>query len=53
MVLPYHKCLSKSLKNDLWQTWCAGILQRRQYHQEPPDGPKGSRSNPQEEWGHL
>ena len=33
--------------------WCAGILQRRQYHQEPPDGPKGSRSNPQEDWGHL
>ena len=39
--------------NKMQQTWGTSILQRRCYHQKPPDGPQGPRSNAGKEWGHL
>ena len=41
MVMPYYRGLSESLKKICSRSWGASLLQRRQYHQEPPDGPKG------------
>ena len=29
MVVPYFKGVSESLGEDLWQTWCTSLLQRR------------------------
>ena len=53
MVVPYYKGLSESVKKNLQQTWGTGILQRKCYHQKPPDGPQGPESNAEKEWGHL
>ena len=33
--------------------WSASSLQRRQFHQKPPDGSQGQRSYIEEEWSHL
>ena len=46
MVIPYYKGLSESLKKICSKHGSAGLLQRRQYHQEPPGGSKRSRSYP-------
>ena len=41
MVVPYYQGLSESVEEKLQQVWGTSLLQRRCYHQEPPDGPQG------------
>ena len=50
IVVPYYKGLSESLKRTCKMYGNASLLQRRQYHQKPPDGSQGQRSYAEEEW---
>ena len=53
IVVPYYKGLGESLKRTCQKIWSTSVLQRRKYHQKPPDGSQGQRSSYEKEWSHL
>ena len=47
MVIPYYKGLSESLQKIWGKHGVQVYFKGGKYHQKPPGGPKGPRSNPQ------
>ena len=52
IVVPYYQGLSESI-NIMQEVWGTGALQRRTYHQKPPNGSQGQRSHPEKKWSHI